>query len=131
MNVKLVGQIHIIMEKELQSKGYVTALEVLVGLQILTPDDISHWRGGRIPYLEKICKADLTELSQILREMSWYAGACQLIPSWTCYKTIGTEKKERLQFTKNNIHLLEQAYATHYLDGNRLHKLKNATLETS
>lgn len=130
MNAKLSEQIRCIMRQELQSKGYVTPIEVLTELHILTPDDIAHWRGGRIPYLEKICKADLTELSKILREMSWYAGACRFTPSWTCYKTIGTEEKKTLHFTKNDIHSLEQEYATHFLDVKRLRELKNAARAT-
>ena len=54
----------------------------------------------------------------------------KLDESWTGYNQYGKGKKIRLRFSKAGNENIEKAYATHYIDKNRINELKtdNASL---
>lgn len=123
----LNDRIPTIMDAYIQEKGFVTPVDVLLELDVLSHRVLRSWRRGSVPYLEKLCTCSLVELSGILREMRNHAGNRRLTPSWSCYKSDRdpqTGSRHMLRFSKNNIPRLEQQYATHYLDRNRLRELK-------
>src|SRR3954470_7485138 len=68
------------------AKGKVVApVDVLVGMELLTPKQVEDWRFGRIPYLEGVTKCNLGRLSRILRILRFHAHDLNLSPSMTVY----------------------------------------------
>ncbi len=74
----------------------VTPVDVLIGMGLLTREQLEDWRRGRVPYLERVINCNLTRLSRLLRR-------------W------GKGPKQRLRFTKTGDAKLEEAYATHFV----------------
>lgn len=67
MNDKeLIGKVHSSMYQQLKRKGYATAVDVLMDLEILSKVNYERWRNGQVPYLEKVCNINLKKLSTIL-----------------------------------------------------------------
>jgi len=114
--VELKEKLDSVMSQLLCEKKMITPLEVLLGAGILSPKDVEDWRFGRVPYLEKVCRINLTALSFIMKEIKNYADGAGLKPSPTGYVRWGTRgKKMPLRFSKSGDAKLEAAYATHYV----------------
>ena len=98
----------------------------------LSKQDYENWRYGRVDYLERVCKVNLSKLSLIMREMRSYASKAGLKPSFCYYKRWGTKKKNGqgrkpvipLRFSKSGNPEIERRYATHYVDIKRTTQLK-------
>lgn len=94
MNDKeLIGKVHSSMYHQLKRKGYATAVDVLMDLEILSKTDYELWRNGKVLYLEKVCKVNLKKLSTILHEMRVYAKKGNLKPSFCVYKRWAVKKR--------------------------------------
>jgi hypothetical protein len=97
-------------------KGKVVApVDVLVEMQLLTPDRLKDWRCGQVPYLERVISCNLTRLSRLLRILSFHAHDLNLKPSHTVYCRHGKGPKQVLRFTKTGDANLEAAYARHFV----------------
>ena len=105
-------------------KGYVTSVDVLLKLGYLTQTDYQNWRLGKIEYLEKVCEANLHKLSTVNKLIRKFATEWSLEASWTGYNKYGKGPKKRLIFSKTRDSKIEYAYATHYLNKNRMIELK-------
>jgi hypothetical protein len=105
-------------------KGYICSIDVLVRLDYLTKKDYQDWQFGRIPYLEKVCKANLKKLSLINRLIRKFAEQRQLKKSLTDYNQKATKEKRRLIFSKSADPNIEALYATHFIDNKRIDELK-------
>lgn len=89
---------------------------MLMRIGVLSAQDYENWRFGRVPYLEKVCKTNLSKLSFMMRELSTYARQNHLRPSWTAYNQWGVKgRKIRLRFSKSGDSSIEEGYATHYV----------------
>lgn len=98
------------------SRGKVVApIEVLVEMQLLTRRDIDDWRRGRVPYLERVIRGNLTRLSRLLRILRLHAHDLKLVPSAIAYVREGGGPKVRLRFTKTGEPRIEAAYATQFV----------------
>ena len=96
-------------------KGKVVApVDVLIGMNLLTPQRLEGWRRGRIPYLEQVIDCNLTRLSRLLRILRFHVHDLKLVPSTTVYVCQG-KKRQRLRFTKTGDAKLEKIYATHFI----------------
>lgn len=100
-------------ESTLKDSRVVAPVEVLIGMGLLTRDQLEDWRRGRVPYLERVINCNLTRLSRLLRILRFHAHDLKLKPSWTAYMRWGRGPKQRLRFTKTGDSKLEEAYATH------------------
>jgi hypothetical protein len=103
-------------------------VQVLMDLSILSKEDYERWRFGKVDYLERVCKVNLSELSLIMREIRSYAAKNKLKASWTFYKQWGLKSRphaKKLRFSKSGDEDIEKAYATHYIDPIRISELKN------
>lgn len=49
----------------LREKDYICLIDVFIGLEYLTKEDVESWRMKRIPYLEKSIKVNLGKISFI------------------------------------------------------------------
>ena len=93
----------------------VAPVDVLVGMGLLAPDRLEHWRRGRIAYLEQAIDCNLERLSRLLRILRFHAHELKLVPSMTVYVSQGTRRRQRLRFTKSGQAALEEAYARHFV----------------
>lgn len=120
-NKNIVGMIHNSMYHQLKNTGFATPTQVLMDLQVLAKEDYEKWRVGKIDYLERVCKVNLSKLSVIMKEVRKYAQTNNLKPSYTYYKQWGQKKSsetKKLRFSKTNKEEIEKAYATHYVSAN-------------
>jgi hypothetical protein len=100
----------------LLARGKVVApIDVFVGIGLLDPATVEDWRFGRVPYLERVIKCNLTKVSRALRILRYHAHDLKLVPSTTAYMRWGKGPKQRLRFTKTGDHMLEEAYSRHYV----------------
>jgi hypothetical protein len=99
----------------LEKDKVVRPIDVLVGMQLLSRDDLQEWRCGRIPYLERVINCNLTRLSRLLRILRFHVHDLKLVPSTTAYLRHGSGPKQRLRFTKTGDAKLEKAYSTHFI----------------
>ena len=93
----------------------VAPVDVLIGMDLLTPKALEDWRRGRVPYLEKVINCNLTRLSRLLRILRFHTHDLNLVPSITVYMQWGKSPKRRLRFTKTGDPRIEEAYSRHYL----------------
>jgi hypothetical protein len=105
----------------IKENGVASPVEVLISVGVLSKEKYEEWRFGKIPYLEKVCQANLNKLSTINHEIRVFARKNDLKPSWTFYKKWGNNKKGnrgnavKLRFSKSGDENIEQQYATHYV----------------
>lgn len=99
----------------LEDGKVVAPVDVLVGMGLLTRDHLEDWRRGRVPYLERVVKCNLTRLSRVLRILRFHAHDLGLVPSLTTYARWGKGPRRRLRFTKNNDPKLEETYSRHFV----------------
>lgn len=96
-------------------KGYVSAMDLLMRMDLLSQQDYEAWRRRQVPYLERVIKSNLGRISFIMKTFAGYAGECGLKPSWTAYQSWGKGAKIRLRFSKSGLEQIERAYATHFI----------------
>ena len=108
---KMSRAVGIILEKD----KVVRPIDVLIGMQLLSRDDLEAWRHGHIPYLEKVIDCNLTRLSRLLRILRFHVHDLNLVPSATAYTRHGSGPKRQLRFTKTGDAKLERAYSTHFV----------------
>ena len=116
-------------EAALAKAGFVTPVDVLLGLGWLTPADVENWRRGRVPYLERVTQAGLGKLSTAMRAFQRWARGRGLRPSQTDYRS-WTRNRAMLRFSKSGNPHIEQAYRTHWV-GSRLPPRKDRHLDRS
>jgi hypothetical protein len=102
-------------EEMLQRGKVITPVEVLVGMRLLTREDLADWRRGKVPYLERVIDCNLTRLGRLLRILRFLAHDLNLKPSWTAYLRTGRGPRQSLRFTKTGDRRLEEAYGTHFV----------------
>ena len=66
-NIELEKKVKYIANSLIYEKGYICAADILLKLDYLSKKDYEDWRFGRIEYLEKVCKVNLSKLSAINR----------------------------------------------------------------
>ena len=123
----LTGKIYNAMYQNIRQKGFAAPVDVLMDVGVLEKKDYEDWRFGRIPFLEKVCHANLRQLSAIMSEVRAYAAKNKLKSSWTFYHQYGKGRKNKLRFSKSGNEKIETAYATHYVDAQRISQLKETT----
>lgn len=105
-------------------KGIVCTIDILMQLNYLNKMDYDNWRFGRVSYLEKVCKVNLSKLTLINKLISQYSAELDLKASWTAHNQYGKGANRRLRFSKSGDQTIEDRYATHYVDKNRIIELK-------
>jgi hypothetical protein len=105
-------------------KGYICSVDILMQLNYLSEKDYEEWRFGRVEYLEKVCKINLRKLTLINKLIRKYASELNLKSSLKSYNKYGRGVKHRLRFSKSGDKYIEEKYATHYIDTERINELK-------
>jgi len=105
-------------------KEYVCPVDILIQLNYLSKNDYENWRFGRIDYLEKVCKINLSKLTLINKLIRKHSTDLGLKESRSAYNKYGKGVKQRLRFSKSGKQAIEEAYSTHYIDKDRISGLK-------
>ena len=129
---ELAAKVRSALYLQCRNRGFAAPVDVLMDVGYLSKQDYENWRYGRVDYLERVCKANLSKLSLVMREMRSYATKTGLKPSFCYYKRWGTKKKNGqgrkpvipLRFSKSGDPEIERRYATHYVDAKRTSQLK-------
>ena len=115
-NKELHQKVNSAMYSLIKQKGIASPVEVLIEMGVLSKEDCERWRFGKIDYLERVCKINLSKLSTINHEIRVFARKNDLKASWTFYKRWGCKgKKIKLRFSKSGDEQIERSYATHYV----------------
>lgn len=93
----------------------VAPVDVLVKMSLLAPEDLEAWRFGRVPYLERVIRCNLTRLSRLLRILGFHCHDLNLSASQTAYIRWGKGPRVPLRFTKTGEARLEKVYARHFV----------------
>lgn len=89
-NSELDKKINSIAYEIVNQKGYISSIDILIGLGYLSQTDYENWRKGKIEYLEKACQVNLGKLTAINRIIRQVSVKMKLEPSWTVYNTVQT-----------------------------------------
>jgi hypothetical protein len=93
----------------------VVPVEVFVEMHLLSAESLEEWRRGRVPYLERVIRCNLSEASRILRILGMHVHDLSLRPSMTVYMRHGKGPKSRLRFSKWSDPKVEEAYGRHFI----------------
>ena len=99
----------------LRERGFVAPLELFIRMDLLSPESVENWRRGRIAYLERVIRCNLSKASRILRILRMHAHDLGLKPSLTVYKRWTKGSRPLLRFSKTGDHNIEEAYARHFV----------------
>lgn len=99
----------------LREKGYISLIDVFIGLGYLTEKDVESWRMKRIPYLEKSIKVNLGKINFINKTVRENCRKGGLRESHTEYRSWGKGIKVELRFSKSGANNIEALYSTHWL----------------
>ncbi len=102
-------------ERSLERQKYVSAVEVLLGMGLLSPANLERWRRGEVARLEEVVHCNLSKLSEAMKLFRQCAKARGLKPSETIYMTWGRGRRRPLQFSVSGDPQIERAYRTHYI----------------
>ncbi len=119
---KYYDKVRAAVDQLLQDRSVVIPAEVFIQMGNLTKEDYEAWRFGRIPYLERVIKCNLSKANRILRILRLYAEDRGLRPSRTVYKKWGKGQKIRLRFSKSGNPAIEELYSTHYVAGSEVNR---------
>ncbi|HEY7816203.1 MAG TPA: hypothetical protein VIC62_23355, partial [Nakamurella sp.] len=101
-------------EATLAQRKVVSPIDVLIGIDWLSPAEVDRWRQGQIPYLEAVAQANLSKLSAAMKYFRGWARNRELRPSETAY-VARTRDRRLLRFSKSGAAAIERAYRTHWV----------------
>ena len=128
---ELEKQITKIMHELSDMKGVICSVDILIQLDYLSQGDYMNWRNGKVEYLERVCKVNLSKLGTINQIMKQNAVKMNLKPSWTGYNKYGKGAKRKLRFSKSGNEIIEKAYATHWINEFQINKLREQENQTN
>jgi hypothetical protein len=103
-------------EELLQSKGFISAVDVLMAIGKLSKKDYEDWRFRRVPHLEMVLPGSLNQFQFFLRTLRSHAhDELKLKPSRTVYMSWGKGRRQPLRFSKYGSPHMEELYSTHYV----------------
>jgi hypothetical protein len=111
---RLEERVRTVAEAALAERGFVTAIDVFLGLGWLAPSSEQAWRQGRTPYLERVVTANLSKIGAAMRCFRVWARRRGLKPSETAY-VARSRGRARLRFSKSGKESIERAYRTHWV----------------
>jgi hypothetical protein len=101
-------------EDTLAAQGYVTPIDVLLGIRWLDPGAVKRWRQGQIDCLEGDIQTNPLRISETMELFRSWASGRGLVPSETHY-VARTPQRQPLRFTRSGDATVETLYRTHWL----------------
>jgi len=114
--VDLKVRVQDIVQKQIEAKGYVCMIDILLELEYLSKKDLEAWRFGKIDYLERVCMVNLSKVTFIYKMLKSNAQELNLSSSYTVYNKYGKGLPQKLIFSKSGNTQIEKNYSTHYID---------------
>jgi hypothetical protein len=111
---KLAHRVNLAASAALAKQGFVSCIDVLIGMGWLRAEDVLRWRKGQIPYLERAVEANLSRISQAMKLFRAWSATRGLTPRESAYM----RKKAGgipLCFSKSGHPTIERLYRTHWL----------------
>ena len=102
-------------DRGLKARGYIALDEVFREMGKLDAKQWDEWRRGKVPYLERVIRLNLSQINAVCRAVHASARRGNLKPSWTAYVRWGKGPRPPLRFTKSGDPTLERAWATRYV----------------
>jgi hypothetical protein len=99
----------------LDERRQVSAVGVFMKMGMLMEPDYHAWRVGRVPYLERVIKGNLSKASRVLRILSYHARVAGLQPVLANYMGLGNARVVKLRFSKSGERPLEETYRRHFV----------------
>lgn len=116
MNLKQIEQRVIsAAEQVLLHEQYVSPLDLMIDMKWLQPVHVQAWRKGKIPFLEDVIQANLSQISCAMKCFRHWAAEQGLKPSQTAYLARTRGAKRALRFSISGNPQIETAYRTHYI----------------
>ncbi len=112
---KLENRVHRAADAALSRQNYVSAIDVLCGMGLLTSAQVDSWRKGRVDFLDRAIQGNLSKISASLAIFRRWATDKGLKPSETQYMRASRAGKVVLQFSKSGDLEIEKSYRTHYV----------------
>ncbi len=106
-NNNLMARVERAVATVLQRDGHLTYPALLCELGVLTKNDFEAWRAGRVPYLEKVIRTNLTRLGRIQT-------AVRRIATARNWKRTVTGPKPGWRYSKTGHPFVEEEYAAYY-----------------
>jgi hypothetical protein len=107
-------------------KGFVSPLDLLLKMEKISLAAVKNWRFGRVPFLEREVRGNLSQLNFILNKLHQVAREMELKESHTAYMSWGKGTKQPLRFSKSGDAHTERRYSTHFVESVK----KRITLST-
>ncbi len=111
---KLAARVANAAEAALAAQGYVSPINVLVGIGWTEPGTVARWRQGQIDYLERVLQTNLSRISEAMKLFRAWAAAKGLLASETCY-IARTPQRRMLRFSRSGDPNIERLYRTHWV----------------
>ncbi len=102
-------------EAALADHSYVSCIDVLLGMQWVTPPDVQAWRNGRVDFLERSIQANLRKVSEAMAMFRRWADDKGLKPSETGYVRRARNGTVALRFSVSGDPEIEKRYRTHFV----------------
>jgi hypothetical protein len=96
------------------AQGYVSPVDVLVGIGWLDPGAPKRWQQGQIDCLEGAAQASPARLSEAMELFRSWATGKDLLPSETQY-VARTPQRQTLRFSRGGDPAIERLYRTHWV----------------
>jgi hypothetical protein len=101
-------------EAALARQGYVSAVDVLLGIGWLDPATLKRWKQAQLPCLEAAIQTNLSRISEAMRLFRAWATEKQLYASETAY-VAKTPARPTLRFSASGDATIERLYRTHWV----------------
>jgi hypothetical protein len=111
---KLAARVASAAAAALAAKGYVSAIDVLVGIGWLEVASVERWRRRQIDYLERATQSNLSRISEAMKLFRSWAREKNLTASETHYVSYKPHR-QTLRFSKSGNPGIEALYRTHWV----------------
>jgi hypothetical protein len=100
-------------QRALDDRGFVSMIDVLIGIGWLAPRRVDEWRQGRVAHLEAAVLVDPAKVTAAMGILDRWSRGRGLHPSETAY-VARTRGRSPLRFSESGDRDLERAYRTHW-----------------
>ncbi|MBI4952971.1 MAG: hypothetical protein HY908_13135 [Myxococcales bacterium] len=117
-------------EAALSRQGFVSAIDVLSGIQWLDQATLKRWKQAQLACLEAGIQTNLTRISEAMRLFRAWATEKHLSPSETAY-VAKTPARTTLRFSQSGDATIERLYRTHWVSPDLSAKKRERIKETA
>jgi hypothetical protein len=112
--IALADRVAKAVDAALAAQGYVSPIDVLVGIRWLDIGTVERWRRGQIDCLEGAVQTNLPRISEAMKLLRSCARERNLSESPTHYVARGPQRQE-LRFSRSGDPAIEAMYRTHWV----------------